>query len=174
MNITVQKATVDDVKAISEICSSSWIETYQGIYPENYIQQVIREYYNPERVTKEVLETSKYWNGYWVAKRGNQVLGCIGGGVDDQNAGHVYVFYVRPDIKRQGVGSALLESLTAYQKETYGITEQWITSVTEGNRIGIAFYEKTGFRFQYANEKQENPKLAKSLHYSRKLKGPIE
>lgn len=167
MNITVQKATVDDVKAISEICSSSWIETYQGIYPENYIQQVIREYYNPERVTKEVLETSKYWNGYWVAKRGNQVLGCIGGGVDDQNAGHVYVFYVRPDIKRQGVGSALLEGLTAYQKATYGITDQWITSVTEGNRIGIAFYEKSGFVFDFATENTTAPHDRRNLHLKR-------
>lgn len=165
--LQVRRAESKDVPAIIAICSDGSRESYEDLVPQSYIDQVIAEYYNTERVTKEFAANTAYYHGYWVAERNGEILGCIGGGVDEQNAGHVYIFYVRPDIKRQGVGSALLEEFTAYQKESYGITEQWITSLMEGNLIGQSFYEKSGFIFQFATENPKAPHSRRSLHLKR-------
>lgn len=165
----VRRAELKDVPAIIAVCSDAWRQTYQHLVPTSYMEQVIAEYYNTDRVTREYAEDTPNYHGYWVAEKDGQILGCIGGGIDDQNAGHVYVFYVRPDVKRQGIGTALLEELTAYQKSTYGITEQWITSLMEGNLIGQAFYEKSGFIFEFATESNQSAHSHRSLHLKRKV-----
>lgn len=165
--LQVRRAELKDVAGIIAVCSDGWRETYKDLVPASYIDQVIAAYYNTEWVTREFAENTPYYHGYWVAEKEGEVVGCIGGGVDEQNAGHVYVFYVRPDMKRQGVGSALLEAFTTYQKETYGITEQWITSLMEGNLVGQAFYEKSGFVFEFATENPDAPHSHRSLHLKR-------
>ena len=152
--LTVRRAEVKDVVAIASICSDAWRQTYKDMLPQSYIEQVIADYYSLERVAKECAENTPYFYGYWVAVKDGQVLGCIGGGIDQENAGHIYVFYVRPELKRQGVGSSLLKEFPAYQKSSYGISEQWVSSLTEGNRLGQAFYEKSGFVVDFATESQ--------------------
>lgn len=165
----VRRARLEDVTGIIKVCSDGWRETYQDLVPQSYIEQVVADYYNEERVTREYAEDTPYYHGYWVAEKDDEVLGCIGGGIDEQNAGHVYVFYVHLDVKRQGIGTALLEAFTAYQKRAYGITEQWITSLMEGNRIGEAFYEKNGFIFEFATENPDAPHSHRSLHLKRNV-----
>ena len=167
--LQVRRAELKDVAGIIAVCSNGWRETYQDLVPQSYIEQVIADYYNTERVTREFAENTPYYHGYWVAESDGEVVGCIGGGIDEQNAGHVYVFYVHPDVKRKGIGTALLEAFTTYQKETYRITEQWITSLMEGNRIGQAFYGKSGFVFEFATENPDAPHSRRSLHLKRKV-----
>lgn len=165
--VSVRRAELKDVADIIAICSAGWQETYKDLVSQSCIDQVIKEYYNTVSVTKEVTENSPNFHGYWVAEKEGRVLGCIGGGIDGENAGHVYVFYVHPDMKGQGIGTALLNAFTAYQKETYGITEQWVTSLMEGNLIGQAFYEKSGFVFDYATEDKQAEHSNRSFHLKR-------
>lgn len=119
------------------------VKTYANIYSKDYIDKVIDEFYNIERIAKESSESSSIWHGYMVAYLGQKILGCIGGAIEGE-IGFIYVLYVDPDHKGQGVGSALLDFLTNYQKENYGITRQEVF-VTTGNMMGIPFYEKKGF-----------------------------
>ncbi|MFC5631407.1 MULTISPECIES: GNAT family N-acetyltransferase [Streptococcus] len=165
----IRRAELKDVPQIMDICSRGWQETYKDLVPHSYIDQVIEEYYNEERVTKDVLDNSPYYYGYWVAVEDDKVLGCIGGGIDDNNEGHIYVLYVDPNLKRRGIGSHLVDAFTAYQKETYGIEQQWITSAMEGNQIGLSFYEKQGFVFQYATESKQDPSFPKGFHLKRQV-----
>lgn len=76
--VDVRQATPDDVPDIIHVCRRAWSVTYADLHTEDYIARVLDEYYNPERVLKEVRETSRNWNGYWVAERDGQILGCIG------------------------------------------------------------------------------------------------
>lgn len=141
--IKVRFATKEDAKHISDICSKAWEVTYADIYSKEYIDKVIEEFYNIVRITKESSESSPHWHGYIVAHVHQKILGCIGGAIDGET-GFIYVLYVDPKHKGQGVGSALLNFLTKYQKENYGITRQEVF-VTTGNMMGIPFYEKNGF-----------------------------
>lgn len=141
--IKVRFATKEDAKHISDICSKAWEVTYADIYSKEYIDKVIEEFYNIERITKESSESSPHWHGYIVAHVHQKILGCVGGAIDGET-GFIYVLYVDPKHKGQGVGSALLDFLTNHQKENYGITRQEVF-VTTGNMMGIPFYEKNGF-----------------------------
>ncbi|MDO4779318.1 MAG: GNAT family N-acetyltransferase [Tissierellia bacterium] len=136
-------ATVEDAQAISEICSEAWRITYAELYSKKYIDKVIADFYNIDRIIKECQESTGDWHGYMVAEKDNQVIGCIGGAcVGD--TGFIYVLYVKPDLKGIGVGSVLLDFLTNYQKEQFGITHQEVNATTD-NMMGIPFYEKHGF-----------------------------
>ena len=167
--LALRRAEAKDVEVIASICSQAWRQTYKDILPQSYIEEVIADYYSLERVAKECAENMPYYHGYWVAEMDGQVLGCIGGGIDQENAGHIYVFYVQPELKRQGVGSALLKEFTAYQKSSYGISEQWVSSLKEGNHIGQAFYEKNGFVFDFATDSQDPSHAQRNLHLKRSV-----
>lgn len=141
----IRPARLEDMDAIIEVCSLAWLETYEDLHSRDYIDQVIQEYYGPDRLEKDLTDLSDAWLGYWVAVKNDRVIGCIGGGLDQDNQAHIYVFYVHPDYKRQGIGSSLLQAYTKYQKDLAKSHYQYISSLTEGNKIGQAFYEKMGF-----------------------------
>ena len=83
---TIRKANLDDIRAIQEVCSQTWQATYHDIYTTAYIDRVIDEHYNLERLKQDVLENSSFWNGYWVAEKEGKILGCIAGGMDEKES----------------------------------------------------------------------------------------
>lgn len=150
--IQILKANSTHVDGISKVCTDANWATYSGIYTKEYIEKIIKEYYNPERIRSEVSSSSKGWGGYFVALENDEVVGAGGGGLISDTAGEIYVLYLSPNRRNEGIGSILLDAITTQQKE-FGATEQWI-SVQKGNQKGIPFYEAKGFEFQY--EEQED------------------
>lgn len=144
MTMITRFATPADAQAICDICSSAWRVTYKDLNPPEYIEQVIADFYSLDRVTKECSTSDQHWHGYMVAELDGHVLGAIGGGVSEDNLGHIYVLYVHPDHKGKGLGRALVNFLTSHQQETYGISRQQVT-VAQNNQMGIPFYEAMGF-----------------------------
>lgn len=142
--IKVRFATIEDAQAISDICSEAWKITYSGLYTNDYINKVIADFYNIERIKNECSKSTKDWHGYMVAEKDHQVVGCIGG-ASDEHTGFIYVLYVKPNQKGKGIGNALLDYLTSYQKQHYNITHQEVYATT-GNQMGIPFYESHGFK----------------------------
>lgn len=167
--VKVRFATVEDAGAISEICSEAWRITYANLYSKDYIDRVIADFYNIDRIRKECEESSEDWHGYIVAvDQDKHVLGCIGGACTG-HTGFVYVLYVKPDRKGEGIGSALLDFLTDYQKEHYGITHQEV-NVTTGNRMGIPFYEKRGFELLEVLPNWMDESEGAQNHYRRRVR----
>jgi len=167
--ITVQKAELTHVEGISKVCSNGYRDTYRETHSQDYIERIIREFYNHERIRDEVLYDCDGWDGWFVALDDEKVVGAIGGGIADGNKAEVYVLYLDPNRRREGMGSLLLDALTNLQKEK-GATEQWV-SVSQGNDKGIPFYEARGFVFEceqesYANDEGE---AYKSFRYYRKI-----
>lgn len=140
----VRFANPIDAPAIAQICSQAWRITYKDLYSQAYIDKVIAEFYNLSRVEQECQTSSADWHGYMVAEKDGEIVGCIGGACEDET-GFIYVLYVKPSLKGQGIGTALLDGLTHYQKGTYSIRQQDVY-VTAGNQMGIPFYEKNGFQ----------------------------
>jgi GNAT superfamily N-acetyltransferase len=168
--IEIQTARPVHVEGISNVCAEANRATYAAIYQESYLEQIIEQFYNPARVLDEVTNKSREWGGYIVAVEDGQVVGACGGGMIDQNATELYVLYLNPARRNEGIGSQLLDAFTKQQIERYGATEQWV-SVQKGNEKGIPFYEARGFTFSHENKGygSEEAEQYISLRYVRKI-----
>ncbi|MEI4803579.1 GNAT family N-acetyltransferase [Bacillus sp. NPDC077411] len=141
--IQVVRADTIHIEGIAKICTDGWLATYEGLHSQEYIDCVIEEYYNHERIHKEVLTNNENWYGWFVALENEKVVGAIGGGTTGEKCGEIFVLYLDPNRRREGIGTLLVDYFTEIQKEK-GIVEQWV-SVAEGNEKGIPFYEAKGF-----------------------------
>lgn len=166
--LSIRKANVNDIQSIQSICKESWKTTYKNIYPSQYIEKVFSIFYSKERLIKDLTECSLEWNGYWLAEELGRPLGCIGGGISEDHKANIYVLYVLPQSQRKGIGHALVQTLTAYQKESFQAKQQAVT-VTEGNQNAISFYEKEGFVFELAQENWIDSSQAKDFCYIRNI-----
>ncbi|MTH54818.1 GNAT family N-acetyltransferase [Bacillus mangrovi] len=167
--ITVKKAEQRHVNGIVKVCSEGNRDTYGITHSTEYIERVIQEFYNPERVLHEVTHTDSGWDGYYVALEEDTVVGAIGGGMIEEDKSEIYVLYLNPNRRGEGIGTKLLQAFTNVQKSK-GARQQWL-SVSKGNEKGIPFYEARGFQFvseqkSYASEEDES---YVSLRYCRKI-----
>ncbi|UTE78523.1 GNAT family N-acetyltransferase [Rossellomorea sp. KS-H15a] len=165
--IHIQKANEGHGKGIKKVCSEGYWATYRDIYTKEYIERVIEEFYNEERILKEVTTSDRNWGGYFVALENSEVIGAGGGGMISENEGELYVLYLDPNRRNEGIGTRLLDAITQQQKEEFHAGKQWV-SVQKGNQKGIPFYEAKGFVYEseqpvYGNEQGEY----RSLRYSR-------
>lgn len=147
-SINIRQATKKDAQAIVDVLTRSQWFTYEQLYAKAYIENMLSEYYNMQRIEEEIVSISRAWHGYLVAEQGNEIIGVIGGGMIGEVVGEIYVFYLDPTKRGAGVGTRLLNFFTKMQRYTYGATEQWV-AVAKGNMYGIPFYEAKGFQFQY-------------------------
>ena len=139
----VRAATGDDVAAICEICATAYRETYRGLLTEDYIERVIRDFYNVARVTGEVEPSPPFWLGYQVVEEDGRVLGAAGGGVAEEGIGELYVIYLDPAERGRGLGTLLLDRVIE-QARAAGAREMWVSVVVDNNK-GIPFYRARGF-----------------------------
>ncbi|WP_019241028.1 MULTISPECIES: GNAT family N-acetyltransferase [Bacillus] len=168
--IQIRHADLEDVKGIIKVCSDGQRVTYKDLIAANHLEKVIEDFYNEGRITNEIIHTNQEWNGWFVAIEGGNIVGAGGGGFTEKSVSELFVLYVDPDRKREGIGSQLLEAITKDQMER-GANEQWV-SVTKDNFMGIKFYEKVGFNYCGERPAYELPEEAAyvSLRYKRELK----
>jgi ribosomal protein S18 acetylase RimI-like enzyme len=140
--IVVRPAEPRDADAIARVCADAWRDTYEGLYPSRHIESVIAEYYTPERIRGEI-EPGEGWDGWLVALDGDAVVGAGAGGITEPAVGEVFVLYLEPGRRREGIGSMLLDAITE-QQLVHGAREQWV-SVEPENEKGLPFYEARGF-----------------------------
>jgi ribosomal protein S18 acetylase RimI-like enzyme len=140
--IIIRRAEPDDAKGIARVCAEGWRDTYVDIYTPEQIESVIAEYYTPERITAEIT-APQGWHGWIVAVDDGLVVGAGGGGMIEPDAGEVFVLYLDPTRRREGIGSLLLDAITEQQRAE-GAREQWV-SVEPDNAKGLPFYEARGF-----------------------------
>lgn len=142
MPIHARRAEPREVDGICRVCADAYRATYPGLLPENSIEHVISEFYNAERVRSELLEPEG-WDGWWVADEDGVVVGAGGGAITARGVSEVYVLYVDPSRRGEGIGTLLLDAITPELIEL-GAREQWV-SVQKGNEMGVPFYEARGF-----------------------------
>ena len=168
--IHIRKALPEDVQGIIRVCSEGYRATYPDLLPQHLIEKILGEFYTEERVEKEIRNISREWNGWFVAVDGGTVVGAGGGGLTGEETAELFVLYLDPARKREGIGSRLLKAITEDQRKR-GAREQWV-SVAKGNSMAIPFYEALGFVYRgerpaYAIAEEEG---ILSLRYSRELK----
>lgn len=141
--VTIQKANEEHIDGIAKVCIDAYWATYSELLSSEYINRMIREFYTYDRILKEITITNRQWNGWIVAVDDGMVVGAGGGGMISENHGELFVLYLDPNRRKEGLGSMILDAVTKELKE-YGAKEQWV-SVTKHNDKGIPFYEAKGF-----------------------------
>ena len=140
-----RKANKNDVKDLQKLLVSAFAVTYEDLYSKHYINKVSDEFYNFDRLTLKTNGiASKDWSGYYVLEIEGDLVGCVGGGIPEEGLGEIYVLYLKPNLKRRGYGSILVDEFTKLQQDEYNITRQRVAAA-QGNSMGIPFYEKQGF-----------------------------
>lgn len=143
--ITIQKATIDHIDGIAKVCIDAYWATYKELLSREYIERMINEFYTYEQLFKDVTVTNRQWNGWTVVLDDGKVVGAGAGGMISENHGELFVLYLDPSRRNEGLGSMILEAVTKELK-AYGAKEQWV-SVTKYNEKAIPFYEAKGFNF---------------------------
>jgi len=144
--IHVQKANKAHIEGIISVCRAGYRDVSKGILSEFYIDKQCETYYNPDRIAKEVGEPTRSWGGYFVATEQGKVVGAAGGGMTEEQTSWLYVIYLNPQCRNEGIGTKLLDAVTQQQK-AFGAREQFVT-VQRDNKKAIPFYEARGFIFQ--------------------------
>jgi ribosomal protein S18 acetylase RimI-like enzyme len=143
--ITVRRAKPPDAAGIALVCAEGWRDTYAGIYTPEHVESVIAEYYTVERISDEI-DAPEGWDGWIVAAEDGAVIGAGGGGLIEPGAGEVFVLYLEPSRRGEGIGTLLLDAITDHQL-AQGAREQWV-SVEPENKKGLPFYKARGFQAQ--------------------------
>ncbi|WP_181347811.1 GNAT family N-acetyltransferase [Thalassobacillus sp. CUG 92003] len=165
--IHIMKADESHVEGISSVCTRAYWATYGETHSKDYIERVVNDFYNHARILREVTESNRNWGGYFVALENGVVVGAGGGGMIADEIGELFVLYLDPARRNEGIGTKLLDVITKQQKNDYGATKQWV-SVQKGNMKGVPFYEAKGFTFQHEKVTQQNPMYVK-LRYAREI-----
>ncbi|MBS4209492.1 GNAT family N-acetyltransferase [Bacillus sp. FJAT-50079] len=148
--ITVQKAKQKHIHGIARICIAGYRATYGDLLSTAYIERLIKEFYNPNRLLDEVTKTSRSWIGWIVAVEDDEVVGAGVGGMISKDHGELFVLYTDPERRKKGIGTMILDTVTD-ELIKYGAKEQWV-NVTKGNQKGIPFYEAKGFQFVHEQD----------------------
>jgi len=124
------------------VCAAGWRDTYQGIDTPDRIETVIAEYYSPDRIAAEIAPRPG-WDSWIVAVEDDRVVGAGAGGVTGPGVAEVFVLYLDPSRRGEGIGTRLLEAVTERHRGQ-GVREQWV-SVEPENAKGLPFYRARGF-----------------------------
>ena len=110
-------ATQADVDAICRICADGYRATYPGLLTPAQIENVIADFYTPERVGSEIGVALPAWGGYVLAEDDHGTLLCAGGGgMTAPDVVELYVIYADPRLRRRGGGSAVLPLVSDQQR----------------------------------------------------------
>lgn len=143
--VVVRQARTGDAEGIARVCAVAWRDTYDGLKEPERIEAVIAEYYRPERIRGEIA-AREGWDGWIVAVEDGAVIGAGGGGMTEPGVGEVFVLYLDPVRRGEGIGTRLLDAITERQR-AQGAREQWV-SVEPENSKGLPFYHARGFELR--------------------------
>lgn len=141
--VGVRAATPSDAPGIADVCARAYRATYRDLLPEAFVDDVVARFYDETRVRSEIVPAPPHWLGYVVAEEMGTVVGAAGGAITADGVGELYVLYLDPVRRGEGIGTRLLDHVTG-QLRAHGATEMWV-SVAEGNDLGVPFYRARGF-----------------------------
>ena len=138
----IVKPEINDSLEIAKLIKNAWNSAYRGIISDEYLENM------------DVEKISKSWNkgiesdkdNIYVYRENNQIKGVIRFGKTEdlflKNTGEVFVLYVKPEEKRKGIGTILLEfAKNKFMEAGY---DKMIIWCLKGNKQGSNFYKKHG------------------------------
>jgi ribosomal protein S18 acetylase RimI-like enzyme len=143
--VLIRPARTGDEHGICRVCEAGFRMVASELLPPDVVDRQVAAFYRPERVAGEVDSEfqTRAWNGYVVAEQSGAIVGAAGGGVDEDGVGHLYVIYLDPDRRGEGIGSRLLDYVSEQQR-ALGAERQQVAVLADNHR-GLPFYKAHGF-----------------------------
>jgi GNAT superfamily N-acetyltransferase len=142
----MRRAEVRDAPAIGDIHVRAWQTAYRGIWSDAFLDSLSIERRTDE--WREWLASPRDEFQVWVAEQENRVVGFCSFGPareDDVPAitGELYMIYVLPELKRAGVGTALIAQAEQSLRDAgYDLAVLWMLNE---NASAGAFYTRAGW-----------------------------
>ena len=136
MTVVVRKARSDEVEAARQLTNRSWLTTYAPLIGKAETETIIADRHSTVRFEEQSAQPGHM---FLVAVRDGVIVGHCHAYPDDG----IYIdrLHVEPDLKRGGVGRAMLEHVEGSLPKG---TRIWLEAL-DGNDNAIAFYLRTGY-----------------------------
>ncbi len=166
----VRKATLEDARAIAKVHVKSWQAAYQGLLPEDFLQNLSVD--RREQRWREWLQNPEQMVLVYGAE---DIVAFCGfapsrdDDVDSKTVAEVGTLYALGSVWGQGIGKQLwLEAIRQMREEGFTEVRLW---VLKGNDRAIRFYEAMGLRFdgKTKTETWQNGTTLHELRYRMKL-----
>ena len=167
-NIIIRNVKKEDLWSVSSIVVEGWKSAYRGIIDDEFLDSLkVEDNYNKR--LKDYQE-----NGFIVAEIDNEVVGFCRYTINNLFSQDVKdidcelcAIYVKPDMKRQGIGSALFQYVIQEQKKNEN--QKMILWCLKENYNSRKFYEKMGGILFSENEIEKGGKKYKEVGYKYNL-----
>ncbi|MFB7273285.1 GNAT family N-acetyltransferase [Streptomyces sp. NPDC056244] len=169
--VRIREMTVDDCEAVATVRVRGWQHAYRGLIPQAYLDAMSVEEDAARR--REYLTKGDGRVVDLVAERAGHVVGwgCCGPSRDEDvpdRTAELYALYVLPERIGTGVGSALIDALTA-RAEAAGASSLvlWVLAANDRAR---RFYTRAGFAPDGREEQFDvNGVAVPEVRYARRL-----
>lgn len=135
------KAEIQDSLQIAQIIKDGWNTAYKGIISDEFLKNM-----NTETLSENWKKSIQDNKNIYVYKEKDEILGVIrfgrAGEAVTEKTGEIEVLYVRPDQKRKGIGTQLL-NFAKHELKKMG-HDKMIIWCLKGNKQGSNFYKKAG------------------------------
>ncbi len=144
----IRAATADDVEVIRQVARRSWETDYPDILSRETVEAGVRDWYALDSLATALARDR---TSLLVAEPDSSVVGFVHAVRQAATGvGFVLRLYVDPDHRREGVGAALLDTVT----EVLGGDglDRVDAAVLSANELGRTFYESFGFELAEETE----------------------
>ncbi len=156
-DMKIEKAQIEDSRNIVEINIKEWKNTYKGIFPDKYLENL------SEKEEESMKKCKNKINEYIVCKINDQVVGFLRFGKNkkgyNDNYAEIYALYIDKDYQRKGIGTALIN----FAFENLKLNYKYVLISTLVQNDANLFYKKIGgklidkvYFFLEDNEYEEN------------------
>ena len=139
MSAEFRPATAADIDAIIDVAEAAWYAAYGGMLDPSTIAAAIEEYYDTE-LLEAAIEHDEI--AMYVAEDGG-IVGFASAEQTWADEVELHTIYVHPDRWGEGIGSALIDRVTAWATEQN--VDRIACGVLAANAVGVGFFEAVGF-----------------------------
>lgn len=140
MGITIRRPTLEDCQGWAYVHYHSWLETYPGLMPDEFLAQ--------RSIEKSFCSLNKALDKSFLAFDGKRVIGFViyekasSSYVSIKPSSEIQALYVLKEYQHRKIGFDLLETAFSCLPE-----KKIALFVLKGNETAIKFYQRIGFVF---------------------------
>ena len=159
---TIARATENDVDAIKEVLSATWVDTYASYLSPSTIEQVTAEWHAPELLRSQIESATDY---FAVARLDGELVGLVTVVARGPSDLHLLRLYVLPHHQGKGIGTALLDSALS----RYPAARTVRLEVEQQNEKGVSYWRRRHFVAVGSSTQQVGADLLSIVTMERRL-----